>query len=93
MRSVKSRFIAADPDLMKSSPSCDREEVPSNLLRRIESSYLFRLNDDVPRPAKEASQTASHAVSGGNPTIKGSRPEPIIFTTFSGTDNFFNLLS
>jgi len=33
MRSVKSRLIAADPNLMKPFPSCDREEVPSNFLR------------------------------------------------------------
>jgi hypothetical protein len=51
------------------------------------------LDDDVPGPAKEASQTASHAVCCRNPSIIRGRPEPIILSLLPGTYDLRSLLS
>jgi hypothetical protein len=89
---MKSGFVPTDPDLMKSLFPGDGGKISSHLLRRIESSYLFGLNEDVPGPAKEAPQTTSHTISSGNPSIIKSRTESIIFSLLSGTNNSFYLL-
>jgi hypothetical protein len=88
MGSVKGGFIPANPDLLKSFLSGNGYEISSHLFRRMEPANLFGLNNDVPRPAEKASQTAPHTVCSGNPSVKRSRTESIIFSLLSETDDF-----
>jgi len=52
VRPVKGGFIATDSDLMKFLFPGDGDKVLGHLLRRIESSDLFWLNDDLPGPTE-----------------------------------------
>ena len=84
---MECRLIAADPDSLEPFLSGNGEEVSNHLLRGKEPAYFLGLHDDVPRPAEEAPETASHTIGSGNPPIIGGRPEPIIFPFLSGTND------
>ena len=88
MRSVKSGFVTADPDLIKSLFSGDGGKISNHFLRGIEASNFFRLNDDLPGPTKEAPQTTSDTVRSGNSSIIKSRTESIIFSLLSRGNQF-----
>ncbi len=64
---MESEFVATDSDLVKSFLSNDREEISNHFFRRIKSSDLFGLNNDLPRPAKKTFETTPYAVSRGDP--------------------------
>jgi len=87
VRTMEGGFIATDSHLPKSFLFDDGEEISGYFLRRIESPDLFWLKDDIPGPAKETSQAASNTISSGDPPIKRSRPKPVIFPFFCGTDD------
>jgi len=93
MRSVKSGFVAADPDLLKPFLPGDGDKVPDHLLGRIESPRLFRLNKDVPGPAEKASQATSYTVGGGNSSIERSRSESIVLSFLFPSNNLAYLFS
>jgi hypothetical protein len=92
MGTVKGRLIATDSDLKKSFLSCNGEETVSHLLRRIKSSNLFGLRDDVPGPTEKTPQTTPHAVRSSNPSIIGGRSKPVVSPFLTGTDKLRNLL-
>jgi hypothetical protein len=89
--SMEGRLISADPYLFKSFLSGDGRELPGNLIWGIKTTYLFGLDQNMPGPAKEASQIASYTIGGGNPSVVGSRSETVVFPFFSGSNNLKNL--
>jgi hypothetical protein len=90
METMEGGFIAADPDLLKPLLPGNGGEASNHLLRGIKPSRLLRLDDNVPGPAEEASQTASDAVCCGNPSIIGSGPESIILPLLPGSNDILN---
>ena len=54
VRTMESRFVATNSHLLKSFLPDNRKEVSSHFLWLIESADLFRLNHDMPGPAKKA---------------------------------------